>query len=78
MAQDTGHDNKWMELYRAALLELDQTKLLERIEIAERAIRDFREELDRHSGDPGLLQRLDDALYGLGVLRRLHRNRDGR
>ena len=77
MAQDTGND-KWMELYRAALLELDQTKLLERVEIAERAIRDFKEELGSHSGDPGLLQRLDDALYALVVLRRLHRNRDGR
>lgn len=73
MAQDTGHD-KWMELYRAAVLELDQTKLLQRIEIAERAIRDFREELEGHGGDPGLLQRLDDALCGLGVLRRSHRN----
>jgi signal transduction histidine kinase len=65
-------NGEWKELYRAALLEEDETELRERIEIAERAIRSFAGELEDHSADSAQVESLYDALRALDALRRLY------
>ena len=60
----------WRELYKAALFEVDKTKLPERIAQAEKAIALKARELFYVAGDSieeG--QALDDAVYALRALR---------
>jgi len=60
-------DPTWHELYSAAVLEFDPSKLTERIEIARRAIH---QRLVGHDGSVGAgeRERIDDALRGLWFL----------
>ncbi len=57
---------RWQDLYQATLLELDRDKLLQRIELAEDAIR------ERAATRVNMqeLQAMQDALRALGLLRR--------
>jgi hypothetical protein len=60
----------WRRLYRAALFEIDETKLPERIAQAERALAMRARDLFHMAGDnleEG--QALDDAMYALHALR---------
>ena len=60
----------WKELYRAAVFELDETKLPERIARAEKALALRARDLFHMGGDnieEG--QALDDAMYALNALR---------
>jgi hypothetical protein len=61
----------WQELYMAAVLETDWTKMEERIEAAELAIharqRVFSED---HGGTPTERQAIADAMSSLSVLRK--------
>jgi hypothetical protein len=60
----------WKELYRAAVFELDETKLPERIARAEKALALRARDLFHIGGDnieEG--QALDDAMYALHALR---------
>jgi hypothetical protein len=60
----------WKELYRAAVFELDETKLPERIARAEKALALRARDLFHMGGDnieEG--QALDDAMYALHALR---------
>jgi uncharacterized protein YecA (UPF0149 family) len=61
---------KWHEVYKAALLETDWTKMQERIHTAETVLHDRKHEfaLD-HGGTPEENQAIEDALRGLGILR---------
>jgi hypothetical protein len=62
---------RWRELYQAALLELARDKLLQSIELAERAIREqanARPEVAKHP--PHELQAMQDGLRALSLLRR--------
>jgi hypothetical protein len=61
----------WDESYKAALLEIDDNKLRERIHVANSAI-DARlhELLMDHGGTPEERQAISDALAGLSALRR--------
>jgi hypothetical protein len=59
----------WRELYRAALFEIDETKLPERISQAEKALALRARDLFRLAGDnieEG--EALDDAMYALHAL----------
>lgn len=58
----------WRSLYRSAILETDDSKLLERINLAETAIRHRIESLN---GQPHEKEAhaLEDAINGLRVLR---------
>jgi hypothetical protein len=61
---------KWHDIYKAALLETDWSKLAERIQAAEAAIRDRRREFDmNHGGSPEENQAIADAMRSLNVLR---------
>ncbi len=61
---------KWFEFYKAALLETDWSKMPERIQTAEAALRQRKHEFDvDHGGSPEENQAIDDALRGLTVLR---------
>ena len=61
---------KWIEPYKAALLETDWTKMQERIETAEAALRERKQEFDlNHGGTPEENQAIADAMRGLAVLR---------
>jgi hypothetical protein len=61
---------KWIEPYKAALLETDWTKMQERIETAEAALRERKQEFDlNHGGTPEENQAIADATRGLAVLR---------
>lgn len=62
----------WIELYRAVLLESDESLLRERIVLAERAIRTFAEELENDGRNRAQLKDLYDALRALDALRRLY------
>jgi hypothetical protein len=67
----------WRELYKAALFEVDKTKLPERIAQAEKAIALKARELFYVAGDSieeG--QALDDAVYALRALRNTSRTND--
>ena len=61
----------WQELYAAALLETDWSKIEEKIQVAENAIRARLHEFSmNHGGTPEENQAIDDALSGLNVLRK--------
>jgi hypothetical protein len=61
---------KWHDIYKAALLETDWSKMVERIQAAEAAIRDRRREFDlNHGGSPEENQAIADAMRSLNVLR---------
>jgi hypothetical protein len=61
---------KWHEVYKAALLETDWTKMEERIQAAEAALHDRRREFAlNHGGTPEENRAIEDALNGLSVLR---------
>jgi hypothetical protein len=61
---------KWIETYKAALLETDWSKMQERIETAESALRQRKHEFDlNHGGTPEENHAIADAIRGLAVLR---------
>jgi hypothetical protein len=61
----------WQEAYEAAMLELNPTKLPQRILFARYAISKRVEELQEdHLGTPEERQAISDALHGLNVLER--------
>ncbi len=61
---------KWHEVYNAALLETDWTKMEGRIQAAEAALHERKNEFDlNHGGTPEENQAIENALRGLGVLR---------
>ena len=61
----------WQELYAIALLETDWSKIEEKIEVAENAIRVRLHEFSmNHGGTPEENQAIEDALNGLNVLRK--------
>ena len=61
---------KWREFYRAAMLEVDSTKVPERISEAEKALVQRARELFQKTGDNiEEEQALDDAMYILHGLR---------
>jgi hypothetical protein len=61
----------WDESYKAAVLETDDKKLGERIQVAKGAIDMRLQEMQMdHGGTPGERQAITDALGGLQVLRR--------
>ena len=60
----------WRDLYRAAILELDQSKIRQNIVDAEKAIVERARELFQRDGDNSDEQQaLDDAMYFLHALR---------
>jgi hypothetical protein len=63
----------WQELYTAAMLELDNTSLQNKIQAAEAAIWQTMEELDnkRDGGAIAEMQTMDDALRSLQTLQRV-------
>jgi hypothetical protein len=61
---------KWKQLYAAAMLELDPTKLPQRIAEAYQAILNRVEELHTRSSD-GEQQALNDAVRNLRILRKM-------
>jgi len=61
----------WQELYAAALLETDWSKIEEKIQVAENGIRTRLHEFSmNHGGTPEENQAIEDALSGLNVLRK--------
>ena len=61
----------WQELYQAAILETDWSKIEERIQAADSAISARLHEFSiDHGGTPEENQAIRDALAGLTVLRR--------
>ena len=69
----------WQELYRAALLELEPDRLLEYVDLAERAIRARRALLQADNGNHAAEKMaMDDALHVLGSLRRNGLGKQGR
>jgi uncharacterized protein YecA (UPF0149 family) len=61
---------KWHEVYKAALLETDWSKMEERIATAEAALHLRIDEFAlNHGGTPEENQAIEDALNGLNVLR---------
>jgi hypothetical protein len=61
----------WVESYNAAVIETDDKKLRERIQVAKGAIDTRLQELQMdHGGTPEERQAITDALAGLNVLRR--------
>jgi len=61
----------WQELYAAALLETDWSKIEEKIQVAENTIRARLHEFSmNHGGTPEENQAIEDALSGLNVLRK--------
>jgi hypothetical protein len=60
----------WQEVYKAALLETDWSKMEERIRAVETALHQRKHEFDLdHGGTPEENQAIADALRGLDVLR---------
>lgn len=61
---------QWQELYRAAMLELDPIKLRQRIEDANEAIQNYREEIksSNPTGRAEERQQMADALDNLRAL----------
>jgi hypothetical protein len=63
-------EGNWRELYRSAILELDASKLPQRIAQAENALVGRAKELFQEGGDNGEeTEELDDAMYALHALR---------
>jgi hypothetical protein len=61
----------WQELYATALLETDWSKIEEKIQVAENAIRVRLHEFSlNHGGTPEENQAIMDALHGLDILRK--------
>jgi hypothetical protein len=61
----------WQELYAAALLETDWSKIEEKIQAAENAIKArLREFSMNHCGTPEENQAIEDGLNGLDILRK--------
>jgi hypothetical protein len=61
---------KWQEVYKAALLETDWSKIEERIRTAEASLHQRKGEFaGNHGGTPEENRAIEDALRGLGVLR---------
>ena len=61
---------KWHDIYKAALLETDWSRMDERIQAAEAAIRDRKHEFDlNHGGTPEENRAITDAMHSLNVLR---------
>lgn len=60
----------WMELYRAAMLELDPEKLPGRVERAIAAVEERARQLSGRNGDGEEQDALRDAMQNLRVLRR--------
>jgi hypothetical protein len=64
-------DYVWEEVYAAAVLETDNTKLPNRLHVAKAAIDNRLHELQLdHGGSPEERQAISDALNGLNVLRK--------
>ena len=60
---------KWHEVYKAALLETDWSKMEERITAAEAALHERKKEFDlNHGGTPEENQAIQDTLNRLRVL----------
>jgi hypothetical protein len=65
----------WRQLYRAALFEIDKSKLSERIAEAERAVVLRARELFQAADDNGEeVEALDDVMYALHALRSNYQN----
>jgi uncharacterized protein YecA (UPF0149 family) len=61
---------RWHEVYKAAVLETDWTKMEERILAAEAALHERKKEFDmNHGGKPEENQAIQDALNALNTLR---------
>jgi hypothetical protein len=61
----------WHEVYKAALLETDWTKIQHKIQVAEDGIRVRLHEFSLdHGGTPEEKQAIVDALHGLDILRK--------
>lgn len=61
---------KWHDIYKAALLETDWSRIDERIQAAEDAIQGRKREFDlNHGGTPEENQAITDAMRSLSVLR---------
>ncbi len=61
----------WLDVYQAAILETDWSKIEERIQAADSAIKARLFEFSQdHGGTPEENQKIKDALSGLSVLRR--------
>ena len=59
----------WLELYQAALLELNKERLLDRIELAQKAIHErVRELAENVNGSAEEKRKIDDALARLRTL----------
>jgi hypothetical protein len=62
---------KWYEVYKAAVLETDWTKIEECIQAAEAALHERKNEFDlNHGGTPEENRAMADALNGLNNLRK--------
>jgi hypothetical protein len=62
---------KWHEVYKAAVLETDWSKIEEKIQVAENGIRARLHEFSMdHGGTPEENQAIEDALHGLNSLRK--------
>jgi len=60
----------WQELYAAAILETDWSKIEQKIQVAENGIRARLHEFSlNHGGPPEENQAIEDALHGLNILR---------
>jgi hypothetical protein len=62
--------SEWDNLYQAAILETDWSKIEERIQAADFAISSRLQELATKHGVTAEKQRIEDALSGLRALRR--------
>ena len=63
-------DYKWHEVYQAAVLETDWSKMEQRIQAAEAVLHERKREFDAdHGGAPEENQAIEAALRGLSVLR---------
>jgi hypothetical protein len=63
--------SEWEQLYQAAILETDWSKIEDRIQKADFAISARLHEFSlNHGGTPEENQRIQDALNGLHILRR--------
>ena len=68
--QSSDSNTNWRDLYRAALLELDPSKLAQRVAEAESAVTAKANELFRNGdGNSEESEDLSDALYALQALR---------